>query len=168
MTRQLAIAFLYIALGSLLHAEGFIDNQKIIGIEIGSTEVQGDQPDDESRDVSFGLRVGAENDEWRTMFTLNLFDSDEHNLEKIVLTVDYLFFNADEYALQPYFGLNAGYFNFESNKVDASGIMYGAQFGLAYDVAENVGLDLGYRYSISGSDGFDHSGDIIFAIDYQF
>jgi len=35
-------------------------------------------------------------------------------------------------------------------------------------VAEQVNLDLSYRYSLTGDEIFDHIGGVIFSVDYLF
>ena len=171
MVKKIGMVLLCTALGSSVSAREISESQKFIGVEVSITEVQGEQPGDSSDDVTYGLRVGAQNEKWRTMFTLNYFDSGEHNVEKLFLSIDYFFLKTnvmDNYALQPYLGLNVGYMNFESTGVDESGFLYGMQGGVLLDVTEKIGLDLGYRYSLSNSDALDHTGDVVFGINYQY
>ena len=171
MVKKIAIALLCVALGSTVYAREISESQKFIGVEVSITEVQGEQPSDKSDDVSYGVRLGAQNDQWRTMFTLNYFDSGEHNVEKLFLSVDYFFMKTDvydSYALQPYLGVNVGYMNYESVGVDASGFLYGMQGGVVLDVMDRVGLDIGYRYSLSSADELDHTGDVVFGLNYQY
>ncbi|HHD79942.1 MAG TPA: hypothetical protein ENK98_09995 [Epsilonproteobacteria bacterium] len=171
MVKKIGMVLLCTMFGSSLYAEQIVDNQKFIGVEVSITEVQGEQPGDTSRGQSYGLRVGAQNEKWRTMFTLNYFDSGEHNVEKLFLSVDYFFMKTDvydSYALQPYLGLNLGYMNFESIGINANGFVYGMQGGMVLDMTEKIGLDLGYRYSLSSANELDHTGDVVFGINYQY
>jgi len=172
MVKKLGMVLLCTALGSSVYARDLSESQKFIGVEVSITEVQGNQPSDTSHDQSYGLRVGAQNEKWRTMFTLNYFDSGEHNVEKLFLSVDYFFLKSDiidNYALQPYLGVNLGYMNFESTGgIDASGFLYGAQAGAVLNITDEVGFDLGYRYSLSSADELDHTGDVVFGINYQY
>ncbi len=171
MVKKIGMVLLCTTLGSSVYARDISESQKFIGVEVSITEVQGEQPSDTSDDVSYGVRVGAQNEQWRTMFTLNYFDSGEHNVEKLFLSVDYFFLKTnmmDNYTLQPYLGLNVGYMNFESKDVDESGFLYGMQGGVVLEVTEDVGFDVGYRYSLSSSDALDHTGDVVFGINYQY
>ena len=171
MVKKIGMVLLCTALGSSVSARDISESQKFIGVEVSITEVQGEQPGDSSDDVAYGLRLGAQNEKWRTMFTLNYFDSGEHNVENFFLSIDYFFLKADvmdSYALQPYLGLNVGYMNFESTGVDESGFLYGMQGGVLLDITEKIGLDLGYRYSLSNSDALDHTSDVVFGINYQY
>jgi len=171
MVKKIAMVLLCAALGSSVQAREITESQKFIGVEVSITEVQGKEPGDKSNDASYGLRVGAQNEQWRTMFTLNYFDSGEHNVEKLFLSVDYFFLKTDvydSYALQPYLGVNLGYMNFEETGVDADGFVYGMQGGVVLDVTDAIGLDVGYRYSLSSADELDHTGDVVFGINYQY
>lgn len=171
MLRKIGMFLLYVALGNEAYANTLSESQKFIGLETSITEVQGAQPSNTSDDVSYGLRLGAENEEWRTMFVINYYDSDVHNVEKAFLALDYFFLKsntANNYALQPYLGLNVGYMNYESSTEDVSGLIYGGQAGIVLDVMSNIDLDVGYRYSLSSSDEFDHTGEVIFGINYKF
>lgn len=172
MVKKIAMVLLCAALGSSVQAREITESQKFIGVEVSITEVQGQQVSDKSNDVSYGLRVGAQNEQWRTMFTLNYFDSGEQNVEKLFLSVDYFFLKTDvydSYALQPYLGVNLGYMNYESTmENDASGLLYGMQGGVVLDVTDAIGLDIGYRYSLSSADELDHTGDVVFGINYQY
>ena len=171
MVKKITIALLCVVLGTTVYARNISESQKFIGVEVSITEVQGEQPSDKSDDVSYGIRVGAQNEQWRTMFTLNYFDSDEHNVEKLFLSVDYFFLKSnmvENYAIQPYLGVNLGYMNFESTGVDADGFLYGFQGGLILDVTEEISFDVGYRYSLSSADELDHTGDVVFGLNYQY
>ena len=171
MVKKLGMVLLCTALGSSVYARDISESQKFIGVEVSITEVQGNQPSDTSNDQTYGIRLGAQNEKWRTMFTLNYFDSGEHNVEKLFLSVDYFFLRTDvtnSYALQPYLGINVGYMNYESTGVDDSGFLYGMQGGMLLDVTDEIGFDLGYRYSLSSSDALDHTSDVVFGINYQY
>ena len=173
MVKKITIALLCVVLGTTVYARNISESQKFIGVEVSITEVQGEQPNDKSDDVSYGIRVGAQNEQWRTMFTLNYFDSGDHNVEKLFLSVDYFFLKTDfmdNHAFQPYLGGNIGYMNYESKtpNIDADGFIYGFQGGVVLDVIEDIGFDVGYRYSLSSADEFDHTGDVVFGLNYQY
>ncbi len=170
MVKKIGIALLCVALGSTTYAGGF-GSQTFLGIEIASTEVQGEQPSNTSDEVSYGLHFGAQNEQWRTMIGFNYYNSDDHNVEKLLLSVDYFFLKYDKiqnYILQPYIGVNTGYMNFEQGIVDESGFLYGGQVGVVLNIMEKVDFDLGYRYSLSNADALDHTGDVLLGINYHF
>ena len=182
MIKKIAVAVLCTALGSTLYARDDIsESNTFVGLEVGYTEVQGDvgyMLDDMAviepnfvgdYDVEFGLRIGAQRDQWRTTFIFDYYDSEDNdqNIEKGYLTVDY-FVLEKESTIRPYIGLNVGYANYESTYVEDSGFLYGAQAGIVLDVAEMINFDLGYRYSLSDADALDHTGSVVFGINYIF
>lgn len=174
MVKKIAMACLLMGLGSTLNAVEVSNTKTLIGLEVGYAEVQGDivesglNPHYKSNDVMYGLRIGAQNDEWRTMLVFDYYDNEdyEQNLEQGLLTLDY-FFMQDKSSIKPYFGVNVGYANYESDFVDESGFLYGGQVGVVFDVADNLDVDLGYRYSLSSMDTFDHAGTFMFGINYK-
>ena len=190
MTKKIALGFLCSAvLGSSLYAESDSFSNTFIGFEVGYATVQGDVgggffPGDiirdyDGSDVEYGIRLGLQNEEWRTTLGFNYFDStsDGHkqNYEKVLLSVDYFFFNQPNNPLKPYIGLNAGYVNYEStDNIDMNGLVYGGQIGLTYSVNDNVDLDLMYRYSLSDATqddrdaSLDHIGSFVFGVNYEF
>ena len=172
MMKRMATVLLCTVLGSAAYANEGFDSQKFVGLELGATKVQGQASGDTSNDISYGLRLGAMKDKWRGTFALNFYDSGVHNVERFLASFDYLFLNEEGEtsinAISPYIGLNVGYMNFESVGVDESGLVYGGQVGIIYSAMEAVDLDLGYRYSLSKSDALDHSGDILFGINYKY
>jgi len=175
MVKKIGIALLCMALGTALQARDISESQKFIGVEVSITEVQGQAASETdgstSNGTTFGFRIGAQNEQWRTMFVLNYFDDEGRNVEKLFLSLDYFFLKTDvydSYALQPYMGVNMGYMNYESNNIDESGFLYGMQAGVALEVVEKISLDLGYRYSLSSADALDHTGDVVFGVNYQY
>ncbi|CAA6819450.1 MAG: Unknown protein [uncultured Sulfurovum sp.] len=175
MMRKIGIVLFCTVFVGTLYARDITESQKFIGIEAGISEVQGGIASEidgsTSKGTTFGLRVGARAEEWRTLFSVNNFDDEGRNVEKLLLAVDYLFLGEDalvDYAMQPYIGLNAGYANYESLGVDEDGFLYGGQAGIIVDIVEELSLDIGFRYSLSSSDALDHTQDIIFGMDYKF
>ena len=175
MMKQILIGALSVILGSSLYAGDLSESQKFIGVEIGITEVQGDGPSEDasnlSNGTSFGVRLGAQNEEWRTMVGLQYFDAEGRNVEKLYGSIDYFFLSrgaSSEMILKPFIGVNVGYANYESNEVDANGFTYGGEAGVIVDVLENMNVDIGYKYSLSNSDVFDHSADVFFGLNYQY
>jgi len=171
MVKKIAMVLLCTALGNSVYARDISESQTFLGVEVGLTEVQGEQPSDESDDVSYGLRLGAQNEQWRTMFALNYFDSGEHNIEKFFLSVDYFLLESnvlEDSLIRPYIGVNVGYMNFESTGVDESGLLYGMQGGVVFSIVENIDFDISYRYSLSNTDALDHTSDVVFGIHYRF
>jgi len=189
MMKKMAIALLCTVLGTTLYAREDISVSKpFIGLEIGYATVQGDVggffPGDvvrdyEGSDIEYGIRLGAQKEDWRTTLTFNYFDGTndgyEQNYEKGLVSFDYFVINDKESGLKPYIGLNVGYANYEStNDIDMSGFVYGVQAGIVLNVAEKIDLDLMYRYTLSNATqedhdaSLDHIGSIVFGVNYIF
>ena len=181
MMKKVAVALLCLVIGNTLQARDDISTSRtFIGLEVGYAEVQGDigyllddiaviEPNFVGDyDVEFGIRIGAQKDQWRTTLIFDYYDSadNDQNIEKGYLTLDY-FILENESAFRPYIGVNVGYASYESTFVDDSGFLYGAQAGIVITVAEMIDLDLGYRYSLSNADALDHIGSIVFGLNYK-
>jgi len=174
MIKKVVVAFLCMIIGSSLYARDDISTSKtFVGFEVGYAEVQGDRFGEQDfvgdYDIEFGIRIGAQRDQWRTTFIFDYYDSadNDQNIEKGYLTVDY-FILEEESIIRPYIGLNVGYANYESTFIEDSGFLYGAQAGIVLNVAKKVNFDLGYRYSLSNADALDHIGSAILGVNYIF
>lgn len=189
MVKKIGIALLCTVLGTSLYGRDDISESKpFIGLEIGYATVQGDVggffyndiiTDFEGSDIEFGIRLGAQKDEWRTTISFNYFDGEEdgyaQNYEKGLASVDYFFLNSNQSNFQPFLGINVGYVNYESTSdIDMNGFLYGGQAGVVYSVSEKIDLDLQYRYSLSSatqdddSASLDHIGGIVFGVNYIY
>ena len=175
MLKKLGFVLLYTFLSTVGEARTVSESQKFIGVEVTIAEVQGDvvrRVDPEiSQGTGFGFRLGAQNEEWRTMFTFNYFDNEGRNVEKLFLSIDYFFFNAkisENNLIKPYLGMNIGYMNYEAVGVDESGLLYGGQAGGILNLTGSLDFDLGYRYSLSAANALDHTSDVVFGISYLY
>jgi len=179
MIRKVTITSMALILGSSLYAEDLSISERILGLEIGSAQIQADtntgaigEANHDGSDVEYGIRLGAQMNEWRTLLILNYFDSseDDQNYEKGLVTVDYMFMNNNETlnGFQPYIGLNVGYINYESTYIEENGLLYGGQVGFYYRAAENFGFDLSYRYSLSEADRTDHLQSVTLGLNYIY
>ena len=173
MVKKIAAALLCTALGSSLYAGNISEGKGFIGLEVGAATVQGDTLagfDYDGDAVEYGLRLGAQTDEWRTMFLFDYYDSssDDQNMEKGFLTLDYFFLQDSASSFRPFIGVNVGYINYESTLVEDSGLAYGGQAGFIVNVSESIDLDLSYRYSLSDMNVMDHTASIVFGINYLY
>lgn len=189
MLKKMAAALLCTAVGSTLYAKDEVSTSKpFIGLEVGYATVQGDVggffPGDilrdyEGSDVEFGIRIGAQQEEWRSTLSFNYFDGNKdgvrQNYEKGLASIDYLFLKSNKNNFQPFIGMNLGYINYESTEnIDMSGFIYGVQAGFVVSVTENIDMDLQYRYSLSSATqddrdaSLDHIGSIVFGINYVY
>ena len=168
MIKKIVMACLIITFGGSLHAE----TTSFIGLEIGNSNVQGDridQPDYKDDDLSYGFRIGAQDENWRTTLIYNVYDNSnsDQNVEQVLLALDY-YIPINNLVIKPYIGANLGYGNYESSFVDESGFLYGGQAGLTFNIIEALNFDLSYRYSLSNIDALDHAGSIMVSVDYLF
>lgn len=176
MVKKIVMVLLCTVLGSSLYAENMSTGKGFIGLEVGYATVQGDvggffpELDREGDGVEYGIRLGAQTDEWRTILAFDYYDNsdDDQNVEKGYLMVDYFFLQGSESIFRPFIGLNVGYANYESTLVEDNGFLYGGQAGLVVNVAESIDLDLSYRYSLSEADALDHVGSIVFGLNYLY
>jgi hypothetical protein len=174
MKKTVAVLLAGMVLGSTAYAESAPGDRKFIGLEVGAGSVQGDtlsEPNHEGDTVEYGIRLGAQTEEWRTMFVFDYFDSsdDDQNVEKGLVTVDYFFYNSGgEVSVRPFIGVNLGYANYESTFFDDSGFLYGGQAGVVVGITPQIDLDLSYRYSLSEMNIMDHSNSFTFGFNYLF
>ena len=161
-------------LGSALYAESAPGDRKFIGLEVGAGAVQGNtlaEPNHEGNAVEYGVRLGAQTEEWRTTFIFDYFDSsdDDQNVEKGLVAVDYFFYNSGtDMSVRPFIGVNLGYANYESTYFDDSGFLYGGQVGVVVGITPQIDLDLSYRYSLSEMNVMDHTSSFTFGFNYLF
>ena len=176
MVKKIVMVLLCTVLGNSLYAENISTGKGFMGLEVGYATVQGDvaglspELDRDGDAVEYGLRLGSQTDEWRTILAFDYFDSsdDDQNVEKGYLMVDYFLLQGSESAFKPFIGLNVGYANYESTLVEDNGFLYGGQVGVVANVMENIDLDLSYRYSLSNADALDHVGSMVFGLNYFF
>ena len=175
MVKKIVMALLCTALGSSLYAsEQSFGNKGFIGLEVGYGQVDGDVfagGKHKGEAAEYGLRLGAQADEWRTMFVYDYFnsDDDDQTVQKGFLMLDYFFLDSDiDTVVRPYIGANVGYANYESTFVDESGFLYGGQIGMAMRAGESVDIDLTYRYSLGGFDELNSVSSITLGINYLY
>ena len=174
--RKTAAILMGVMLSSFVYAgNSDADSKGFLGLEFGAATVEGERLNDfnhQGSAVEYGLRLGAQNDEWRATFVFDYFDStdDDQNVEKGLLLVDYFFFENDEsgMSVRPFIGGNVGLVNYESTGVDATDFVYGGQGGVVIGVNENIDFDLSYRYSLSGSEQINNMGSLVFGFNYLY
>ena len=156
---------------SLINANDTFKTERFLGVEAGYADIQGFHPSDTSDNLTYGLHVGAQNEEWRTTVNISLYDSKRHTLQRAFLSLDYFFLNelnTKQSLVVPYFGVNVGYMRFESAGVDDTGLLYGGQAGLLFPLLEELDIDIAYRYSLSSSNVFDHTGEVILGVNFKY
>jgi len=175
VVKKIAVVLMSTIIGSSLYAGNYDTESKgFLGVEVGYASVDGDRLDGlkhEGSAVEYGLRFGAQSDEWRATFAFDYFnsDSDDQSVEKGYLMVDYFLFNgSDSINIRPFVGANIGLMNYESTLVDETDFFYGGQAGVIVALGESIDLDLSYRYSLSASTKVNDLGGIVFGLNYLY
>jgi len=184
MVKKIAATLLCTVLGSSLNAgENSLNTKGLIGFEVGAAKIQADtafpgESNFKGSDVEYGVRLGAQNESWRTMFIFDYYDSedDNQNYEKGLFELDYYIFTteSDDITFRPYIGINVGYMNYESDglgigdSIDESGLLYGGQVGFVFGLGESADLDVMYRYSLTDTTQTDHIESFLVGINYIF
>jgi len=122
--------------------------------------------------LSYGLRLGAQNSEWRTMVTFDRFKNDEVGYLLGQIHADYLLHFLDGYTemgIKPFLGVNGGYGNYEAKGgVSENGFTYGGEAGVIFDATENIDVDVAFQYTLSSAKAFDHVGSVKLGINYKY
>ena len=145
-----------------------------VGIEANGV-LSSDAEGIDASGMSFGLRFGAQNVDWRTMAVLEHFSNngEANAYTRGLLQLDYYFLGMDHlmidtYGIRPYAGLNAGLISLDTDTENIKSLTYGAQIGATMNITNNVDFDLGYRYNLSSSDSIDHTSGISVGLHYKY
>jgi opacity protein-like surface antigen len=184
MIKKVKTISLAVILSSLLYADNYSVGKKFVGLEVGGAEIQGGVYPDlnnifvfdplyTSTDVTYGLRFGAQNDEYRTMLLFDYYDNvdDDQNLQLGLVTVDYYVLSQDAAAvtIKPFVGINLGYLRYQSTLVDETTFAYGGQAGIVASISENIDIDLAYRYTLGqNAPTMDHFGAAMLGLNYIY
>ena len=176
MVKKIVVALLCTVLGSSLYAGDQSFNKGFLGLEVGYGFVDGDVgsifPQKQTGDaVEYGIRLGAQEEEWRTTFVFDYFksDDDDQTVEKGFLMIDYFFIDSDiDTVVRPFIGANVGYANYESTRIDESGFLYGGQVGIVMRAGDSIDIDLSYRYSLGEVDALNNVSSITLGINYLY
>jgi opacity protein-like surface antigen len=169
------ILFTIITISSLISAKDSFTSERFLGIEAGygkvsSTNIIGVK--EENNGVEFGLRIGAQNREWRTTISGHHFSKNGQKYFRTILTFDRFMwaslYKTDRIIFKPYLGGHIGWLKYSDNNLEDNGFIYGTQAGLAWNVLKEVDFDLGYRYSFSDIKSVDDIGSVVFAVNYLY
>ena len=145
-----------------------------VGVELGYI-LSADADGSDTSGLSYGLRFGAQNLEWRTMAILQRYSTDDgvNDFLKGELNLDYFFLGADNliienYAIRPYVGLNLGAISMDTNTQTENSITYGGQVGATMNLTNQIDLDVGYKYNLSTSDSIDSISGISAGLHYKY
>jgi hypothetical protein len=157
-------------------ASDALRSKAFIGFEIAGTNL--DSNSSAGTNISYGIRVGAQNDEWRTTLLYNYYNNTDLGIEETTnqgsFNLDYFLWAMETSSLQikPFVGLHVGYMNYEwllnGVGVDESDVFFGGQVGISLEVINVVELDLGYKYSKTNINTLDNLGSFFLGLNYFY
>jgi len=159
--------------GSYASSAPFLEGP-FIGFEVSPfTSITADDFGDNK--MSYGLRFGAQNTEWRTMAILEKMGANSKNNDYIrgLLQLDYYFFGMDNlmldtYAVRPYVGLNGGVASVDTGSQNVKTLTYGAEAGATMNLSNQIDLDVSYRYNLHSSEYVDSIGTATVGLHYKY
>ncbi len=143
MRKLITVIFVFFSIFGLSYGKnaGFL-----IGIEAGNGKVSASEIDKSGSqdDTIYNLKVG-----YFTPHQRFLLKGDFGNIGDNI-DVKTAFFEIDQVFSIVYIGLNLGYMSYkEENVLDKSGIMYGLQGGILYEINSFIELEGDIRYSLT-------------------
>jgi opacity protein-like surface antigen len=149
--------------------------EKFFGLEVGNETIKAENiigGKESNSGVSFGLKTGVQNYEWRTTMLASSFNKDNQESFKTLITFDKFIwasvYESETTILKPYFGFNAGWLRYKNTGIKKDGLIYGVQGGFTLGLSDGVDVDIGYRYSNSEVDTVDNIGNLLLSINYIF
>ncbi|RLA59071.1 MAG: hypothetical protein DRQ78_11085 [Epsilonproteobacteria bacterium] len=186
MLKRIMIGCFSFMLATFLYAEGLSKSKTFVGLEGGTgtvyngvTTLLGNISDTDNDTTIYGIRFGAETEEWRSMVIFDYEENDANNQDvtKGLVSVDYFIANTDysEVVFKPYLGLNVGYAQYQASStatgtvsVEEAGLLYGGQAGISIGLYSMIDIDFLYRYSVVDIDEVDHTENFILGLNYFF
>jgi len=160
---------------TLSHAVDEFSSERLLGIEVGYTDLSANKSDSARRvqGAEFGLKIGAQNKEWRTTFSGNFFTKSGEKYQKAMLQFDHFVWNSlykvDDIVFKPYLGGHIGWMKYTNDlSFSDNGMVYGGQAGVAWNVLDEVDFDLSYRYSVTDIAEVDSINSVVFGVNYIY
>jgi len=175
MLNKIFISILLIL--TLSEAKDSFSSERLLGIAVGYSTVNSNNVIDvKERDnsIEYGFKIGAQNREWRTTVDLNFFKDKKKKYQQARLSFDYFVWNSlyetDKIIFKPYLGTHIGWMNYtnEVGAVESSGLLYGGQVGLAWNVLNEVDFDLSYKYSETSIKSVDNLNGFVLGLNYIY
>ena len=164
-----------VATFSLANAVDDFSSERLLGIEVGYTTVnsRSEAMFNKSNTVpEFGLKLGAQNEEWRTTLHLNFMEAEGRSYQKAMIDFDRFvwasLYETDSIVFKPYLGAHIGWLRYTADLETDNGMAYGGQLGLALNVLNEVDFDLGYRYTVVDMPTVDDIGSFTFSVNYLY
>jgi opacity protein-like surface antigen len=162
---------------TLSEAKDAFSSERFLGIEVGYSTLETDNiigNKESDSNIEYGFKIGAQNEEWRTTVALNFFQDKKKKYQQAKLSFDYFVWNSlyktDDIVFKPYLGGHIGWMNYtnEGGNTESSGMLYGAQAGLAWNVLNEVDFDLSYKYSKTSIKDVDSLSGVVFGLNYIY
>jgi hypothetical protein len=158
-------------------AKDAFSSERFLGIEVGYTTLESNNiigRRENNSDIEYGVKIGAQNKEWRTTVDLNFFKDKKKTYQQTRLSFDYFVWNSlyetDDIIFKPYLGTHIGWMNYtdEAGNSEASGLLYGGQAGLAWNVLNEVDFDFSYKYSKTNIKEIETISGFILGLNYIY
>jgi len=138
MKKLILVLLSTLTLISTSQAQGFI------GIDIGSTKLTASNGW-EDKSVIYGMKAGAQTENWRTYVGFNYFNSELDQIEFYV-SADYIFTDETQ-LIRPFIGGSVGFANTDDDKYDIdSSLTWGGQGGVLLNLDPHFNIEVGIKY----------------------
>jgi len=171
------IFILILLIFTFSEAKDAFSSERFLGIEVGYTTLESNNIigiKESNPDIEYGFKIGAQNMEWRTTVDLNFFKDKKKKYQQARLSFDYFVWNSlyetDDIVFKPYLGTHIGWMNYtnEVGAVESSGMLYGGQAGLAWNVLNEVDFDLSYKYSKTNIKDVESLNGFVLGLNYIY
>lgn len=159
---------------TFIEAKDSFSSERLLGIEVGyaTTNYEVNAIQQTSKDLELGIRIGAQNQDWRTTFIGNISKGDDQEYQKAMITFDKFIWQSlyekDNIVFKPYIGGHLGWIKNTAGNVTENGMLYGGEAGLVWNVLKEIEFDFCYRYSASGLDNLDNLDAVTMGINYIY
>jgi opacity protein-like surface antigen len=160
---------------TLSEAKDSFSSERLLGIEVGYAGIETKDAiglDESIKNVEFGFRIGAQNDDWRTSIIGNTSNSKGHKVQKAMISFDKFvwqsLYKKDDIVFKPYLSGHIGWIKHSVDNLSENSMLYGGGAGLVWNVLNEVDFDLGYRYSVTQLDNLDSLDAVTLGVNYIY
>ena len=160
---------------SLVNAVDDFSSERLLGIEVGYTTVNSRSEamfNKSSTVPELGVKLGAQNEEWRTTIHLDFMEAEGRSYQKAMIDFDRFvwasLYKTDSIVFKPYLGAHIGWLRYTADLETDNGMAYGGELGLALNVLNEVDFDLAYRYTVADMPTVDDIGSFTFSVNYLY
>ena len=165
-----------LAIVTLSHGSDVFSSERILGIEVGYSTLNTNKnsTNHSTNNAEYGVKIGMQSEEWRTTLLCNFFTKEGHKYQKVMFDFDRfmwtsLFNKIDATLFKPYLGGHIGWMRYtDTLSLNDAGLVYGGQAGLAWNLSQEVDLDLGYRYSLTNIKEVESINSVVFGMNYLY